>query len=171
MKLAPAPDGLKRPHGGGIHFSTDIAPGSFVSEKKILAGSQKRQKADMIVRPSETEQLFCIEAKAVGIRLDATKRLKELNDKFTDWQGTSLSIITVGVIAGFFSEMELIATIKGRGIPLFFEHDLSPLSAFLASGDYHGGSWIHQNLFPDADPDEVRAAIGKIETIPAVSDE
>jgi hypothetical protein len=166
-RLAPAPAGQKRPASGGVHFRSDVPPRSFVKEKKILAGSEKKQKSDLTVRPTEAEQLFCIEAKAVGIRIDSTKRLKELNDKFTDWAKTSLPITTVGVVAGFFNDLELIATIKKRGIPIFFEHDLSPLTTFLQTGQYFGSPWNPGELFPDVVSADVEAAMEKIATTSA----
>lgn len=166
-RLCPAPKGQKRPGAGGIHFPTDVAPKCFVKEKKILAGSEKKQKADLTARPSDDERLFCIEAKAVGIRIDSTKRLKELNDKFTDWKKSTLPITTVGVVAGFFNDIELIATIKRRGIPIFFEHDLSSLAVFLQTGQYFGAVWNPVGLFPDVAEPEVKAAAEIIATAPA----
>jgi hypothetical protein len=165
-RLAPAPKGQRRPRSGGIHFPSDVLPRSFVKEKKILAGSEKNQKSDVTVRPTEDERLFCIEAKAVGIRLDSTKRLKELNDKCTDWAKSALPITTLGVVAGFFNELELIATIKKRGIPIFFEHDLTPLTQFLQTGQYFGTAWAPAGLFPDVADTDVTAAMEKIATAP-----
>ena len=150
---------------GGINDAEDVRPGHYVREKKILAGSQKRQKADAIVRPSRDPRLYCIEAKAVGIRLDSTKRLKELNDKHTDWMGVaSLALTTVGVVAGMFRDVELIATIKRRPIPIFFEHDLSRLTEFLLTGLYYGAPWIPALLFPEMPEHEIVEAIEKIQT-------
>jgi hypothetical protein len=163
-RLCPAPRGQKRPRSGGIHFRSDVAPRSFVKEKKILAGSEKKQKSDLTARPTDDERLFCVEAKAVGIRIDSTKRLKELNDKFTDWARSSLPITTVGVIAGFYNDLELIATIKKRGIPIFFEHDLSPLTEFLQTGQYFGAPWNPAGLFPEVAEPDLAAAMEKITT-------
>ncbi len=166
-QLNHAPKGQKRPRSGGIHFRSDVVPRHYVTEKKILAGSEKKQKSDLTARPTEDERLFFIEAKAVGIRIDSTKRLKELNDKFTDWTRSSLlRITTVGVVAGFFNHLELIATIKKRGIPIFFEHDLSPLIAFLTSGEYFGAAWKPADVFPDVPDSDVEAAMEKIVTVP-----
>jgi hypothetical protein len=120
----------------------------------------------LTVRPTEEERLFCIEAKAVGIRIDSTKRLKELNDKFTDWAKSSLPITTVGVVAGFFNDIELIATIKKRGIPIFFEHDLALLTGFLQTGQYFGSMWNPLELFPDVAETDVAAAMEKIAATP-----
>jgi hypothetical protein len=166
-KLSPASQGQKRPRSGGINWVSDVAPRCYVKEKKILAGSEKKQKADLTVRPSEAERLYCLEAKAVGIRIDSTKRLKELNDKFTDWSRSSLPITTVGVIAGFFNEMELVATVKKRGIPIFFEHDLAQLSAFLRDGIYFGSPWSPRELFADVSDTDVEEAMEKITTAPS----
>jgi hypothetical protein len=82
-----------------------------------------------------------------------------LNDKYTDWAGSGLPITTVGVCAGFFNDMELIATIQKRGIPIFFEHDLSRLAQFLQSGLYYDDPWNPAALFPDVPTAEVEAAL------------
>jgi hypothetical protein len=170
-RLQPAPQGQRRPSSGGIHFTTDLLPRSYVREQKVAARSQKRQKSDVTVRPTDAEQLFCIEAKAVGIRIDSAKRLKELNEKYTDWSACGLPITTVGVVSGFFNENELIATIKLRGIPIFFEHDLAPLGAFLQSQDYFGGPWRPADLFADVSETEVEAGMERIETAPIDTDD
>lgn len=151
---------------GGINTVEDVRPGHFVREKKILGGSEKKQKSDLTLRPSVEERLICVEAKAVGIRIDSTKRLKEMNDKYTDWAKSRLPVTTVGVCAGFFNAIELIATIQKRGIPIFFEHDLNGLEAFLRSGLYYGEPWNPAGLFPDVPKEEVEAALEKIQTAP-----
>jgi hypothetical protein len=183
QKLGPPPAPRKRrkrgdppapprtPRLGGINAVDDVQPGHFVREKKILGGSQKKQKSDLTARPSAAERLFCIEAKAVGIRIDSTKRLKEMNDKYTDWAKSRLPITTVGVVAGFFNPIELIATIQKRGIPIFFEHDLARLVAFLQSGLYYDEPWDPAALFPDVSQEEVEAALEKIRTAPIAAGE
>ena len=107
----------------------------------------------------------------MGIRIDSTKRLKELNDKFTDWTKSSLAITTVGVIAGFFNDIELVATIKKRGIPIFFEHDLASFTAFLERGEYFGLPWDPLGLFPDVPETDVEAAMEKIVAAPMDEEE
>jgi hypothetical protein len=164
----PAPPLPRRP--GGIDTVDDIRPGHYVKEKKILGGSQKKQKSDLTARPSTDAMLYCVEAKAVGIKLDSTKRLKELNDKYTDWMGSSLPITTVGVVAGMFSDAELVATIKQRQIPIFFEHDLGKLVELLKSGQYYGAPWNPADLFKDVTVTELENALEKIQTAP-VDDE
>jgi hypothetical protein len=134
---------------GGINEIDDVRPAHFVRNKKVLAGSQKKQTTDLAVRPSTEPKLVCIEAKAVGIKLDSTKRLKELNDKYTDWSNCALDIVTVGVVAGMFNTDDLVATIKLRGIPIFFEHGLDRLVDYLKTDSYYGKKWNPNTLFPD----------------------
>jgi hypothetical protein len=154
----------KPPRQGGISSADDIQPGHFVREQKILFG--KRQKADLTARPGASDQLICVEAKAVGIRIDSTKRLKELNDKHTDWIGSGLSIAAVGVCAGFFNDIELIATVRGRGIPVFWEHNLDQLIAFVSEGTYYGSPWNARDLFPDVPDAMVRVGLESIQEAP-----
>ena len=152
----------------GISSIDDVQPGSYVKEKVILTGLERNQKSDLTVRPAVQPalfvppRLFCIEAKAVGIRIDSAKRLKELNDKFTDWNGCPLPIFTLGVCAGFFNAIELMATIRVKGIPIFFEHDLAHLGAFLQTGNYFGSPWDPKTLFTDVPQEELQAALEKI---------
>jgi hypothetical protein len=162
----PQPPVPRRPVG--ISKIDDVQAGHFVTEKVILAGLGRNQKSDLTARPIDQPallhppRLFCIEAKAVGIRIDSAKRLKELNDKFTDWAGSAIPITTIGVCSGFFNLLELMATIRVRGIPIFFEHDLAPLGDFLKSGNYHGAPWDPTTLFADIPQDQLQEALGKI---------
>ena len=155
---------------GGINEVDDVHPECYVKEKKILGGSQKKQKSDLTARPTNASNLFCIEAKAVGIRLDSTKRLKELNDKYTDWKGSGLPITTVGVVAGMFSDLELVSTIKLRQIPIFFEHDLDKLTRFLTTREYYEAAWNPADLFNEVPEAVLAEALEKIQTAP-VDDE
>jgi len=152
---------------GGIDNVHDVQAGHFVKEQKILGGSQKKQTADVTVRPTLEKRLFCIEAKAVGIKIDSTKRLKELNDKCTDWNGSALPIQTIGVCAGMFNSSELIATMKLREVPIFFEHALDRLTDFLCDGLYYGATWNPSALFPDVSIQEAEVALAKIKTATA----
>jgi len=154
------------PRLGGVDAVDDVLPGHYVKEQKIYGGSQKKQKSDLTARPALEPKLFCVEAKAVGIRLDSTKRLKELNDKYTDWKGSSLPITTVGVVAGMFSDTELVATIKQRQIPIFFEHDLVKLVEFLKSRMYYGAPWKPDSLFAEIPEKELTEALENILTAP-----
>jgi len=102
----------------------------------------------------------------IAERFDSTKRLKELNDKHTDWTNSGLKIMTVGVCAGFFNEIELIATARGRGIPMFWEHNLNQLIEFVSQGTYYGSSWNAQELFPDVPGMLVRSGLESIQEAP-----
>lgn len=151
--------------------------GTTSRSKVILGGLERNQKTDLAARPADQPalfgppKLFCIEAKAVGIRIDSAKRLKELNDKFTDWSACSVPIFTLGVCAGFFNAIELMATIRVKGIPIFFEHDLIQLGKFLQTGDYFGSPWNPKALFTDVPQEQLQAALEKITSAKADEDE
>lgn len=158
------PSPPKRP--GGINDVDDILPGHFFRGGKIIGRSDRKQQADFNVRPTEALKLFCIEAKAVGIRKDSIKRIIEINEKYTDWARSGLPLTTIAVCAGFFNASEIIATIKKRGIPIFFEHALDHLVEFLTSGAYYGTPWEPATQFPEVPAKEVDVAFEQIEIAP-----
>ena len=88
---------------GIVKKSTDIKIGEFTQELKVMG--RTRQKADLIVRSKKSKKLVLIEAKAVGVEIDSTKRIKECCDKANDWKsGRDLNNPVVAtVIAGFFN--------------------------------------------------------------------
>lgn len=131
----------KQMDGEGLEVIDDIAPGRYVRDKKILGSVQKRQKADLICRHKDAQRIFAIEGKAVGILVDSTKRLKEVNEKHTDWSRSGMPVTTIGVCSGHFRRNELVATIRDRGIPVFFEHRLDMLTEYVKSGFYYGTRW------------------------------
>ena len=67
-----------------------------------------------------------IEAKAVGVEIDATKRIKECCDKANDWaSGKKLqSPEVIAVIAGFFTSRN-IANLEASRVHVVWEHRLS----------------------------------------------
>jgi len=69
-----------------------------------------------------------------------------------------------------FSDAELVATIKQRQIPIFFEHDLARLVEFLRSGLYYGEPWDPAGLFAEVPAEELTEALENIQTAP-VADE
>lgn len=73
-----------------------------------------------------------IEAKAVGVELDSTKRIKECCDKANDWSaGPSLNNpVVVAVIAGFFNATG-IANMQASNINVIWEHRLTDLATVL----------------------------------------
>lgn len=162
LVLAP---GIRRQ--GGIADLSNLHPNHFVRETKIRSG--RSQKADVIARVAD--QLVCIEAKAVGIRLDSSKRIKELNDKKVDWDRSPFPITTVGVFSGFFNAAELVATIRERRIPVFWEHDLARLAEFIIQGTYYGAPWKPETMFQDVSEAEIQEALVVIDTATASNDD
>ena len=80
----------------------------------------------------KSEKLVLIEAKAVGVELDSTKRIKECCDKANDWSSSNKlkdpKIVTV--IGGFFN-INGINNLKASEIGVVWEHRLSDLKIYL----------------------------------------
>lgn len=111
---------------GVIEKLDDLKVGEFTTEIRVRG--RTRQKADAVCRSRRSGQLVLIEAKAVGVELDATKRIKECCDKASDWRSSS-SLGTpqiVSVIAGFFNETN-IENLEASQIHIVWEHDLNRL--------------------------------------------
>jgi hypothetical protein len=86
----------------------------------------------VIARSKKTNKLVLIEAKAVGVEIDSTKRIKECCNKANDWKaGRDLSNPVVAtVIAGFFNSTG-IRNLLASNISVVWEHRLSDLSNIL----------------------------------------
>ena len=108
---------------------TDIAPGEYTQEIKIKG--RTLQKADIAFRSRRSGRLVLIEAKAVGVELDATKRIKECCDKASDWKSASEleAPQVVAVIAGFFTASNL-SNLEASGIHIVWEHALNDLEKY-----------------------------------------
>ena len=93
------------PHFGTHRTDPSRPAGRRATCRRVAAPAGRRGREEIAdyVLTFRNHKLAVIEAKAVGIRIDSTKRLKELNDKFTDWEKSRLPITTVGVCAGFFT--------------------------------------------------------------------
>jgi hypothetical protein len=115
---------------GIVTKDTDIKIGEFTQELRVKG--RTRQKADLIARSKKTKKLVLIEAKAVGVEIDSTKRIKECCDKANDWKsGRDLSKPVVAtVIAGFFNSTGIKNLLASR-ISVVWEHRLSDLSKIL----------------------------------------
>ncbi len=115
---------------GIVTKDTDIKIGEFTQELRVKG--RTRQKADLIARSKKTNKLVLIEAKAVGVEIDSTKRIKECCDKANDWKaGRDLSNPVVAtVIAGFFNSTG-IRNLLASNISVVWEHRLSDLSNIL----------------------------------------
>jgi uncharacterized protein (DUF2062 family) len=90
------------------------------------------QKADFAVRLKSTQKLLLLEAKAVGVKIDAFKRIKECREKADDWRQKFGDKVVVGaVIAGFIPLSEVESLVRSK-IEVFWEHRLDQLTEFLA---------------------------------------
>lgn len=120
----------KSSYSGIIRKNTDIKIGEFTQELKIQG--RTKQKADLIVRSKKTKKLVLIEAKAVGVEIDSTKRIKECCDKSSDWRaGSDLhDPVVVAVIAGFFNSTGINNLLASR-IKIVWEHRLNDLKDIL----------------------------------------
>ena len=120
----------KSSYRGIVTKHTDIKIGEFTQELGVKG--RTRQKADLIARSKKTKKLVLIEAKAVGVEIDSTKRIKECCDKANDWtSGPDLGNPAVAtVIAGFFNSTG-IENLLASNISVVWEHRLADLSKIL----------------------------------------
>ena len=121
---------VKSTFSGIVTKYSDISLGEFTQELKVKG--RTTQKADVIVRSKKTRKLLLIEAKAVGVEIDSTKRIKECCDKANDW-GSSKDLkkpLVISAIAGFFTEKG-IANLRASGIQVVWEHRLKDLARFV----------------------------------------
>lgn len=115
---------VKSAFRGIVENQTDIDIGEYTQEIKVKG--RTIQKADVVFRSKKTRKLVLLEAKAVGVELDAVKRIKECCDKANDWT-SSAKLGTpdiVAVIAGFFTASN-IANLQASNIFVVWEHRLS----------------------------------------------
>ena len=101
-----------------------------VPENETKVNGKTVQKADVVFRSRITQSLVLIEAKAVGVEIDAIKRVKECSDKASDWRNASdlEEPVIVAVIADFFSESSL-RNLSASRISVVWEHRLSELGS------------------------------------------
>ena len=120
----------KSSFSGIVRKATDIKIGEFTQEQRVQG--RTRQKADLIARSKKTQKLVLIEAKAVGVEIDSTKRIKECCDKANDWRaGSALNTPTiVTVIAGFFNSTG-IQNLLASKVTVVWEHRLDDLKEVL----------------------------------------
>lgn len=115
---------------GLIKCKKDIAVSEFTKEARVKG--RTRQKADLVVRSRRNQKLVLIEAKAVGVEIDSTKRIKECCDKANDWRSSADldEPAIVAVIAGFFNRTG-IDNLKSSGITVVWEHRLDDLNTVI----------------------------------------
>ena len=75
---------MQTTHRGNVERISDINPGSYSKERRVQG--RTIQKADLTVRHRDGKRLILIEAKAMGVEIDAYKRVKECCDKAADWR-------------------------------------------------------------------------------------
>jgi hypothetical protein len=115
---------VKSGYSGVIENQTDINIGEYTQEIKVKG--RTTQKADVAFRSKRSKKLVLVEAKAVGVEIDATKRIKECCDKANDWvSGKKLQAPEIiAVIAGFFTASN-IANLEASRVHVVWEHRLS----------------------------------------------
>lgn len=120
---------VKSSFRGTLKKITDLKIGEYTLELKIKGRTV--QKADAVFRSRTSKKLILIEAKAVGVELDATKRIKECCDKTNDWRSSNAleSPEVVAVIAGFFKKVN-IENLLASGANVVWEHDLDALERY-----------------------------------------
>ena len=111
---------------GVIEKSTDINIGEYTSEIRVKG--RTTQKADVVFRSKKSHKLVLVEAKAVGVEIDATKRIKECCDKANDWSSSDdlQPSEIVAVIAGFFTKQNL-KNLQASNVYIVWEHGLNRL--------------------------------------------
>ena len=121
---------MKSSFSGIIREHTDINLGEYTQELRVKG--RTLQKADLIVRSKVDGKLVLIEAKAVGVEIDSTKRIKECCDKANDWRSSKhlKSPTVVAVIAGFFGKSG-IENLGASKVKVVWEHRLSDLKGIL----------------------------------------
>lgn len=121
---------LKSAYRGDVTSKSDINVGSYSKERRVKG--RTIQKADLVVHQRSGKRLILIEAKAIGVELDAYKRVKECCDKAGDWKtNTRLEKpLVAAVVAGFLTETN-VATLQAAGVHVIWEHDLGKIADIL----------------------------------------
>ena len=100
-------------------------PGTYYSECRI-----ERKKADIIVGVPGP-RIIGIECKVSNSAVNSEKRIGEALNKMEQWERFfGKQIVTIAVIGGVFDPGTLMDA-QGRGLGLFWEHDLQPLSDWI----------------------------------------
>jgi hypothetical protein len=111
-----------------IRRVADLPTGRYSVERQVAG--RPTQKADFSVGLANGK-LAVIEAKAVGVKIDSTKRMKEIRNKHTAWNTEfGRQIEVCAVVAGWIPTNE-IRSLLDEGIHVFWEHRLDPFAEFL----------------------------------------
>jgi hypothetical protein len=105
----------------------DVPEGHFSRECKVEVGGD-RQKADFGIRTPDGG-LLLLEAKAVGVRVDGFKRMKEVRDKASEWRSPKGPgpMVRVGAVIAGFLEPGQVNTLTKAGVSVYWEHRLEDL--------------------------------------------
>lgn len=113
-----------------ISSINDILPGQYSRECRVQG--RNVQKADIVIRLKHSEKLLLIEAKAIGVRIDAFKRIKECREKFDDWKQTFGDQLEVGVVLSGFIPPREYQSLIDEGAHVFWEHRESDLYDYIS---------------------------------------
>lgn len=108
---------------------SDLPPGTYTSETKVEVSGGDDQKADFVARTEAGELLFT-EAKAIGVKIDSYKRIKEIRNKESDWRTTYPDATVSAVLSGWIPVSQ-IETLLGDDIEVFWEHRIGTLTDYL----------------------------------------
>lgn len=112
-----------------VTSADDLLAGQYSRECRVKG--RNVQKADLVVRLKASGRLMLIEAKAIGVRIDAFKRVKECREKFDDWKSQfGDGIVCAVVLSGFVPQKEYESLLHEGGL-VFWEHGIDSLAAFL----------------------------------------
>ncbi|MBP0003883.1 MAG: XamI family restriction endonuclease [Cyanobacteria bacterium SBC] len=113
-----------------IRKITDLLPGQYSRERKVQG--HNIQKADFAIRLKKSKKLMLLEAKAIGVRIDAFKRIKECRDKAQEWQNSFGKNLIFGAILAGFVPISEVESLISSGHLVFWEHRLEELSQLLS---------------------------------------
>ena len=112
-----------------IISTTDLLPGQFSRECRVQG--RTIQKADFAIRLKKSKKLLLIEAKAIGVRIDAFKRMKECREKADDWKSHFGDNIIAGAIIAGFIPANQVESLLNNNLKVFWEHHLEFLQKFI----------------------------------------
>lgn len=129
--------GLKfDPSRSPIDFMDDMARGTYSRERRIQytrEGKISGAKCDVPARLRDG-RLFALECKVSNGPKNGWKRVnREVAGKATDWREGFGTHILTGVVLGGVFDLSSLRAAQGRGVLIFWEHDMRPLEDFVAS--------------------------------------
>jgi hypothetical protein len=114
---------------GRVDDVDDLDYMGYTDECKV--SGEDVQKADFAVRTGSDTVMF-VEAKAVGVRVDAYKRVKEIRNKCTDWRNEFGGNADVAAVIAGWIPADKIQTLIDNDITVFWEHRLDSLEEYIS---------------------------------------